>query len=91
MAGSIPDGSVHLLSRRCISPVALLRSHESKGRCLQVLMAALKLCAAAEKGDCGKLRELLDGGGASVVDSSSNALLSMTMAIPCRTNSALLM
>ena len=30
-------------------------------------MAALALRIAAEKGDCGKLRELLDGGGASVL------------------------
>ena len=34
----------------------------------QLQAAAVELRAAAEKGDCGKLRELLDGGGASVVD-----------------------
>jgi ankyrin repeat protein len=31
-------------------------------------MAARELCDAAGEGDCGKLRELLDGGGASVVN-----------------------
>ena len=37
-------------------------------------MAALELRDAAEKGDCGKLRELLDGGGgASLVDERTEA------------------
>ena len=31
-------------------------------------MGALELLRAAKNGDCDKLRELLDGGGASVVD-----------------------
>ena len=31
-------------------------------------MAALELRIAAQNGDCGKLRVLLDGGGASVVN-----------------------
>jgi ankyrin repeat protein len=37
----------------------------------QSLMAALELRTAAQIGDCGKLRELLDGGGASVDERSA--------------------
>ena len=45
------------------------REHAGRYLQLQLLMATVdELCAAAQKGDCGKLRELLDGGGASVVN-----------------------
>jgi ankyrin repeat protein len=36
--------------------------------------AALQLRLAAQEGDCGKLRELLDGGGASVVDARTEVM-----------------
>jgi hypothetical protein len=42
-----------------------------KDRHLQLLMAAHELRGAAGEGDCGKLRELLDGGGAPVVKSGT--------------------
>ena len=37
-------------------------------------MAAVALRIAAEKGDCGKLRELLDGGRASVVNERTEVM-----------------
>eukprot|EP01046_Picozoa_sp_COSAG06_P072191 COSAG06_NODE_21006_length_773_cov_1.283383_2_plen_134_part_01 len=41
-------------------------------------MAALELRIAAAHGDCGKLRELLDGGGASAVDERTEVTCAAT-------------
>eukprot|EP01046_Picozoa_sp_COSAG06_P005177 COSAG06_NODE_228_length_19725_cov_8.167839_11_plen_695_part_00 len=38
------------------------------------MAAADELCIAAQQGDCGKLRELLGGGGASVVDERTEVM-----------------
>jgi ankyrin repeat protein len=39
-----------------------------------VVITALRLREAAQHGDCGKLRELLDGGGASLVNERTEAM-----------------
>ena len=41
-------------------------------------MAARELRIAAVQGDCGKLRELLDGGGASLVDERTKVMVEET-------------
>ena len=54
-------------------------SHESKGSHVQLPMAtARELRDAAGNGDCGKLRELLDGGGASAVDERTEVTCAAT-------------
>ena len=70
---SLGDGSVLRPLLPFLPPVlpdrARLNGHTNSSRHSRLPMAARELRIAARKGDCGKLRELLDGGaGASVVD-----------------------
>jgi hypothetical protein len=65
--------ALYPLALTCLANPATVPVTEA-GRYLQPLMAALELGAAAGKGDCGKLRELLDGGGASVVDERTEVM-----------------
>ena len=46
--------------------------------CPPPMAAARELRVAAQQGDCGKLRELLDGGGASVVNERTKVMVEGT-------------